>query len=98
MYITAGDVGVRITNYTSFFYNRFDRLVDRQTYSEDDFVDTFNDCGPGSSYIAAGSTVCGYLCVHLGGEPNGSIVEKFYGIDDNGNEVSVSERVLLNAD
>ena len=63
---------------------------------DDVFEKWFKACGTESLYISAGSTACAIMCSYLGGNRSGSIVEIFYGIDDNGNAVSGSGRIWLN--
>ena len=88
-------VGVSINNFTWDFYDSGDNFINRQTNSSPDFATLFNDCGTSSSDIAPSGTVCGNLCVHLGGRDSGLVVMTFHGTDDNGNDIEVSGTEVL---
>ena len=92
-------IGVRVTisRFTWDFYDSSGVWLGRQVCDDNDFSDWFDDCGLGSVYIEPYSTVCGSLCAYIGGRPSGSVIMTFYGTDDNGNDISASERVRLDS-
>jgi hypothetical protein len=91
---TAGG-RVTITRFTWDFYDSLGIQTGTQTNTATDFADFFNNCGSGSTSIPPLGTVCGDLCVQLGGRSSGSVVMTFYGVDDTGQEISVSAREFL---
>lgn len=90
-------VGVSITKFKSVFYDSNGNYINTQFNTTTDFINWFNDCGYGSSYIPPLSRVCGNLWTHLGGRSSGSVVMTFDGKDNNGNSVSISKRQYLNS-
>ena len=90
-------VGVSISSFKWDFYDSNGNYSSTQYNTATDFANWFNRCGSGSSYIAPYSRVCANLCVYLGGRSSGSVVMTFYGTDNNGNAISVSEREYLNS-
>jgi hypothetical protein len=91
IYVRAGTAGIRITENTTDFYDSDGNWLGQTVFSENDFANWF-----GSSYIGAESTVGSIMCTHLGGLSSGSIIDTYYGIDDNGNVVVGSVRIQLN--
>lgn len=90
-----GGVGVTIERFTWDFYDQDGKYLGQSESTSEDFVQWFNDCGEGSTYLPARATVCGELCAQLGKRPSGSVAMTFYGADDNGNKVSEGARVYF---
>lgn len=70
------------------FFDEGGHYLSTQTNSASDFVDFFSSCGYTTGYLPPRTSVCGDLCVALGGRRAGFTRLTFHGTDANGHTLS----------
>jgi len=107
---SAGSATLRVTNWTlnlfdsaggsiqtSFLGSR-GQFTSGATNTAAAFAQTFIDCGPGSTSIAAQSDACSSFCISLNGQRSGGAELLLSGVDDTGRTFSTaSARIVLAA-
>jgi len=105
---SAGSATLRVTNWTlnlfdgagsriqTGFVGSSGRFTSGSTNNAAAFAQTFVECGPGSTSVAAQTDACSYFCISLGGQQSGGAEFILSGVDDAGRTfTSASARVVL---
>ena len=107
---SAGSSTLRVTNWTlnlfdaaggaiqTNFIGSSGRFTSGTTNNAAAFAQTFIECGPGATSVAAQTDACSYFCVSLNGQRSGAAEFSLSGVDDAGRTFSsTSSRVTLAA-
>jgi hypothetical protein len=87
---SAGASNLRVQNWTLSLFDASGGVLLNQTNPGSTFGQAFNQCGPGSSQIAAQSDACAAFCVGLGGRSGGSAQFSFTALDDSGRTLTTT--------